>query len=149
MGILSTSNQKPGAADNSGRRGETPQFTIVSQGTEITGDVTAQGVIKVEGKIEGSIRSASQVLVAKGGTVQGDIYTKEAVLGGHVRGAVHAEDRVEVQASALIEGDIVTRRIQIAEGGQVNGAISMGEGSAELGLATTARTDKTANVSGS
>ncbi|HKV75843.1 MAG TPA: polymer-forming cytoskeletal protein [Gemmatimonadales bacterium] len=149
MGILSTSNQKQGAGDSSARRGETPQLTIVSQGTEITGDISAQGVVKVEGRIEGSIRSASQVLIAKGGTVQGDIYTKEAVLGGHVRGAVHAEDRVEVQASALIEGDIVTKRIQIAEGGQVNGAISMGDGSADVGQAVTARTDKTANVSGS
>ena len=149
MGILSSSNSKPTSGDAQVRRGESPQLTIVSQGTEITGDITAQGVIKIEGKVEGSIRAAGQVLVAKGGVVQGDIYTREAVLGGNVRGAVHAEERVEVQATALIEGDIMTRRIQIAEGGQVNGAISMGEGSGEVLHATTVRADKTANVSGS
>lgn len=148
MGILSSSNSKPPAGESPARRGESPQLTIVAQGTEISGDITAQGVVKVEGRIEGSIKAAAQVLVAKGGVVRGDIYTREAVLGGHVRGSIHAEERVEVQATALVEGDIVTRRIQVAEGGQVNGAISMGEGSSEVSQATTPKTDKIANVSG-
>lgn len=148
MGILSNSNApKNGSTEPAPRRGETPQLTIIAQGTEITGDISAQGVVKVEGKIEGSIRSAAQVLVAKGGLVRGDINTKEAVLGGHVRGTVHAEERVEVQTTALVEGDIVTRRIQIAEGGQVNGSISMGASSSEVTNATTIKPDRMANLS--
>jgi len=148
MGILSSSSTpKTSGAETPSRRGEAPQLTIIAPGTEITGDITASGVVKVEGKIEGSIKSAAQVLVAKGGLVLGDINTREAVLGGQVRGTVHAEERVEVQATALIEGDIVTRRIQIAEGGQVNGSISMGSGSPEVVNATTSKPDKMANFS--
>jgi len=147
MGILSANNApKNGPAEQTSRRGEAPQLTIIAQGTEISGDISAVGVVKVEGKIEGSIKSAAQVLVAKGGLVQGDIHTREAVLGGQVRGTVHAEERVEVQATALIEGDIVTRRIQIAEGGQVNGSISMGSGSGEVMNATTIKPDRMANL---
>ncbi len=148
MGILSASpNSKTTTTESTSRRGDAPQLTIIAQGTEISGDVIVAGVIKVEGKIEGSIKSAAQVLVSKGGLVQGDINTREAVIGGQVRGTVHAEERVEVQATALIEGDIVTRRIQITEGGQVNGSISMGVGSGEVVNATTMKPDRTANIS--
>ena len=44
---------------------------------------------------------------------------------GEIDGSVHAEERVEIQAGAVVERDIVTQRIQIAEGGKVNGQMSM------------------------
>lgn len=107
------------------RKGDPTQLTIIAVGTSITGDITSEGIVKIEGRIEGSVRAASQVLIAKGGLVAGDIHTREAVVGGDVKGSVHAEERVEIQSTASVEGDIVTRKIQIAEGGRVIGALKM------------------------
>ena len=64
-------------------------------------------------------------LVSQGAHIKGDIYTKEAILGGEVVGVVQAEERVEVQATALVIGDIITKRIVVLEGGRVNGAVKM------------------------
>jgi cytoskeletal protein CcmA (bactofilin family) len=91
----------------------------------ITGHLDTNGVVKVEGKVTGSIRAERQVLVAKGGMVDGDILTREAVIGGEVRGAIYADERVEVQATSLINGDITTKRILLQEGGEVNGHVRM------------------------
>lgn len=107
------------------RRGEAG-LSIVGSGMTITGDVETEGVIKIEGTVKGSVRATQQILLAPGGLVEGDLETKEAVIGGEVRGTVQAEDRVEVQATSVIQGDIVTARIAILEGGQVNGEIRMG-----------------------
>ncbi len=106
-------------------------LSIIGSGMTVRGDLGANGVVKIEGLVEGNVRAASQVLVAKGGNVQGDVETAEAVIGGTVSGAIHARDRVEVQAGAAVHGDITTRRISVAEGGTLNGLIRMGEASAE------------------
>ena len=110
------------------RRGEGSGLSIIGAGMTIIGDVETDGVVKVEGRVKGSVRASQQILLAPGGMVEGDLETKEAIIGGEVRGTVRAEDRVEVQASSSIHGDIVTARIAILEGGQVNGEIKMGTG---------------------
>ena len=105
--------------------GREPGLSVVACGMSITGRLDTNGVVKVEGKVTGSVRAEQQVLVAKGGMVDGDILTREAIIGGEVRGAIYADERVEVQATSQINGDITTRRILLQEGGEVNGHVRM------------------------
>ncbi len=102
-----------------------PGLSVVARGMSINGHLDTNGVVKVEGKVTGSIRAERQVLVAKGGIVDGDILTAEVIIGGEVRGAIYADERVEVQATSLINGDITTKRILLQEGGEVNGHVRM------------------------
>jgi cytoskeletal protein CcmA (bactofilin family) len=103
-------------------------LSIIAAGMTVSGDIDSTGVVKVEGRVEGAIRSARQVLVGRQGVVRGDIETREAVIGGTVEGTISASERVEIQATASIQGDIVTRSIGIAEGGKINGSVRMEEG---------------------
>ena len=111
-----------------GTAAPTGALSIIGAGMTVHGDLDANGVVKIEGTVDGNVRAASQVLVAKGGSVQGDVETTEAVVGGTVSGAIRARERVEVQAGASVHGDITTRRIAVAEGGTLNGLIRMDEG---------------------
>jgi len=111
-------------------------LSIVSVGTRIVGEIATDGVLKIEGEVNGSIRAGQQVLVAKGGSIDGDIYTREAVVGGTVRGSIYAEARVEIQEQASVHGDIATKKLVVQEDGEVNGHVRMGETNAmELGSA--------------
>ena len=102
----------------------------------VEGELITDGVVKIEGIVVGTVRAEQQVLVAKGGTVDGDIHTQEAILGGEVRGAIYAAQRVEVQATSVVQGDIATQRIVVHEGGEVNGRVKMGEPEAPDSAAT-------------
>jgi len=115
-----------------GRNGSTGEgaLSIIAAGMTVSGDIESSGVVKVEGRVDGSIRSARQVLVGRQGTVKGDIDTREAVIGGNVEGMITASERVEIQATASVQGDIVTRTIVVAEGGRINGTVKMEEGRA-------------------
>jgi cytoskeletal protein CcmA (bactofilin family) len=126
MAIFSGSSRH--SSDSSGRRYENAGLTIIAAGTLVVGDVASEGVVKVEGEIRGSVRAAGQLLIAKGGIIHGDVLTREAVIGGEIEGAVRAEERVEIQSGAVVNGDIMTQRILIAEGGKVNGQLSMAAG---------------------
>ncbi len=106
-------------------------LSIIGTGMRVEGDVSADGVVKVEGSIVGTIRAARQVLVAKGGLVEGDILTREAIVGGEVRGGIQATERVELQATSVVHGDITTRRLFVQEGGEINGILHMGPEVAE------------------
>jgi cytoskeletal protein CcmA (bactofilin family) len=123
----STPGREGAAPEPQRRRGEPTAVSIIGKDMTITGDLETEGVIKIEGAVRGTIRAGTQVLVSPGATIDGDLHTREAVVGGQVRGTIHADERVEVQATAVIAGDIHTTRILVVEGGQVNGEIKMGE----------------------
>jgi len=125
-GKAKTAGEKP-TAQGKGSPAAT-SLSIVGAGMTVRGDLETDGVVKVEGAVDGHVKAGSQVLVAKGGVVHGDIETTEAVVGGAVHGAIRARERVEVQAGASVEGDVTTRRISVAEGATLNGQIRMGEG---------------------
>jgi cytoskeletal protein CcmA (bactofilin family) len=71
------------------------------------------------------------VLVAKGGLVEGDIQTREAIVGGEVRGGITATQRIEIQPASVVHGDLSTPMLLVQEGGEVNGVLRMGASVAE------------------
>ena len=107
-------------------------LSIIAAGTKIDGDIDTDGVIKIEGRVEGNIRAARQVLVGRQGEVHGDITTREAVIGGKVEGKIIAAERLEVQGTSSIAGDINTRAIAVIEGGKINGTVRISDAQ-ELG----------------
>lgn len=102
-------------------------LSIIGGGMKVVGDITAEGVVKIEGTVVGTVRAGRQVLVAKGGLVEGDVFSREAIIGGEVRGGIQAEERVEIQTSSVVHGDIATKRLFVQEGGEINGVVRMGD----------------------
>jgi len=132
MAIFSSTAREAPPMENR-RRSDHITLSIIAKDLTVVGDLSSEGVVKIEGTVEGVIRAATQILVAPGAVIRGDLHTAEAVIGGRVEGTVYASDRVEVQSTAAIQGDVVTRRIVVLEGGMVNGAVKMGA-SPEPGL---------------
>jgi cytoskeletal protein CcmA (bactofilin family) len=122
MAIFTEKGQ--GAPENQGA------LSIIGPGMRVVGDITADGVVKIEGTVVGTVRAGRQVLVSKGGEVEGDVLTREAIIGGEVRGTVVAEERVEIQATSVVHGDVTSRRLLVHEGGEINGVVRMGEDAA-------------------
>ena len=93
---------------------------------QVVGDCTSDGVVRIEGRVEGLIRAAKSVVVGKDGFVTGDIETQDLIVAGRVAGTITAQSRVELQASCHVEGDIRSRRVKLEEGGRVEGRLHMG-----------------------
>lgn len=108
-------------------------ISIVGSGMKVNGDVETEGTIRIEGRVEGTVRAGKAVVVGKDGRIKGDIFTQDAVVGGEVNGTIVAESRIELQATCVVEGEIRARRIQLDEGGRVNGKVHTGEVKAASG----------------
>ena len=125
MGIFSSPARDDQGNELKRRRTDQIPFSIIASDMTVTGDLETEGVVRVEGRVHGTVRVGSQVLVAEGAVIEGDLHTQEAVVAGKVSGAIHARERVELQATALVTGDILTPRISIVEGARVTGEVKM------------------------
>jgi len=102
-------------------------ISIIGPGMSVVGDCETDGTLRVEGRIEGTIRAGKAVVVGKDGEVSGKIFTQDAILAGRIQGSIHAASRLEVQATARIDAEVRARRMQLEEGAEVNGTLIMGE----------------------
>src|SRR5216110_903605 len=109
----------------------TGALSIIGAGMRVVGDITAEGVVKIEGTVVGTVQAARQVLVAKGGEVEGDVVSREAIIGGEVRGSIRAEERIEIQSTSVVHGDVAAKRLLVQEGGEINGVVRIGEAALE------------------
>jgi cytoskeletal protein CcmA (bactofilin family) len=111
------------------------------------GDIETDGTVRIDGRLNGSVRRAGSVIVGTESTIQGGISAAEVVIGGTVQGNIVAVERVELQASAIVNGNIEANSILIHEGSAVNGKLNVrsreivprsdaGEPSGGLALAT-------------
>src|SRR3954470_17215907 len=125
MGIFSSAARDEKGNELKRRRTDQVPFSIIASDMTVIGDLETDGVVRIEGRIRGTVRVGAQVLVAEGAVIEGDLHTQEAVIAGQVSGAIHARERVGLQAIARVAGDILTPRISIIEGARVTGEVKM------------------------
>ena len=102
-------------------------ISIIGPGMLVVGECQTDGTIRIEGTVQGAVRAGKAVVVGKDGVIDGDVFTQDAVISGHVHGTLVAESRLELQATCTIEGEVCARRMQLEEGAVLNGTVRMGE----------------------
>jgi len=100
-------------------------YSVLAAQLTVRADIETNGTLRVDGRLEGSIRNADVVVLGAGASVVGDISAREVIVGGTVHGNVTAAMRVELQPSAVVTGDIEAGAIMIHEGGSVQGRLSV------------------------
>ncbi|MBM3909078.1 MAG: polymer-forming cytoskeletal protein [Gemmatimonadetes bacterium] len=100
-------------------------LSIIAAGMRITGDIDTTGTIKIDGRIEGSVIGARQLMLGKNGAIHGNVHAGEVVIGGAVDGSITADERLELQGSATVNGDIDTKSVVVLEGARINGTLRM------------------------
>ncbi|HET8655648.1 MAG TPA: polymer-forming cytoskeletal protein [Longimicrobiaceae bacterium] len=105
-------------------------ISIIGPGMQIEGDLVTEGVLRIEGRVRGTIRAAKMVVLGKDGEIDGDIFTHDAVIGGRVVGTVVAEGRLELQSTCVVDGRIraSAEHLKLDEGARFSGQIEMLDG---------------------
>lgn len=113
------------------------QLSVLAEGLRVVGELESAGTITVAGRLEGNLRGRTQVLIAAGGIVVGDVTAAEVVVVGRVEGNVTATGRVELRDGGVIRGDLTTPSVAVQEGGVVNGRVRAERPAAKAGLPAT------------
>lgn len=95
--------------------------SIVSAGLQVTGNMTSDGDIQIEGTITGDVKSRT-ITVGTDGLVQGQLIAENVQVSGAVEGKIRAKTVVLV-AGAKVLGDIVHDILTVEPGAHVEGAL--------------------------
>jgi cytoskeletal protein CcmA (bactofilin family) len=95
----------------------------------IKGEITGSGSVKIEGKVEGSIKLPDdRVTVGRDGRVSAHITAQDIVVFGQVLGNCKASDHLDIHSEGSLCGDVVVSRISIEEGAYLTGGIEIRRG---------------------
>lgn len=95
------------------------------QGTIITGDVSTEGDVRIDGRVTGTVTSKSKVVIGVSGIIEGNILCQNAYVDGKVSGNVEVSELLILSSTANVEGDIKIKKLVVQEGARFNGSCSM------------------------
>jgi len=97
----------------------------------VRGDLSAEGAIRIDGTVEGSVSSKGAVVVGESGLVRGGVSGCDVVIAGQVVGDIVCPGHLEILAKGRVEGDIEAQSMRIETGGVFCGTSRMGQRSGE------------------
>jgi len=90
--------------------------SIIGNGSEFKGEFKINGLLRIDGKFQGTIETEGKVLIGQTGEALTDIKARNVVVGGLVKGNILATERVTFLSSGKIIGNIITPSIIMEEG---------------------------------
>ena len=113
-----------------GNKATKPQNRIdclIGAGTVIEGDLTFDGGLRVDGRVNGSVKSVEgkpgTLVLSEAARIEGEIRVSHVVINGTVVGPVHAADYVELQSKANVTGDVHYKTLEMQLGAVVQGRL--------------------------
>lgn len=126
-----------------GGRKQTVDFdrvdTVLGQGTEIKGNIKAEGTLRVDGSVEGEIEVNGDLIVSESGRLKANVRGRHATVAGEVNGDIDLSGRLEITPSGKIYGQIQVASLAVSEGGFFMGNCTMLDSESPSGSAAKER----------
>lgn len=98
--------------------------TVIAEHCTLEGDLTTKNSIKVDGRIQGTLRAESRAIIGETGSVKGDVHAADLLVLGRLEGNVFAQ-RLHLHPSAQIHGNIEADTLQVDPGARYQGSVTM------------------------
>lgn len=98
----------------------TSNQNIISLGTKLVGDFNSEGDFRIDGTIEGNIKTTGKVVVGKSGVIKGTLQGTDAYFEGKFSGKLALSGTLTLKASAHIEGEVVAGKLAVEPGATFN-----------------------------
>ncbi len=81
-------------------------WTVLGPGSLIQGDVSLVGDVVVHGRLEGTLFSDGEVLIAADAMVEGGIHARRVTVEGSCRGRIEGTEEVLLRPGSVVHADI-------------------------------------------
>ena len=103
----------------------TAQNRIV-QGTKIVGTVVSDCGFRVDGEIEGDLKTQGKVVVGPTGKIEGTLKCANADIEGDFKGKLVVTELLSIRSTANLNGEILTGKLAVEPGAVFNATCKMG-----------------------
>ena len=99
--------------------------TILGKGTYLKGELKVEHSLRVDGRVDGDIKTTDTLVVGKAGEISGNIQVKHLIVGGKMNGTVVALGKVVLESKSEFHGELKTSKLVIDEDAIFDGKCSM------------------------
>ncbi len=94
--------------------------TLIARGAILTGEISNESDVLVEGTVIGNIKSTRSIRIGKEGKVEGTLLAEKITINGTLIGQCQAH-AVKILSQGRVDGDIQAGELAIESGGTFNG----------------------------
>lgn len=104
---------------------KTTERNVVAKNTSIKGDILSDGDFRIDGTLEGTLKTKGRVIIGLDGFVNGDVEATNAEIDGKFSGNLIVNDLLTVKTTANISGDVIIGKLSVEPGATFNANFSM------------------------
>jgi cytoskeletal protein CcmA (bactofilin family) len=101
------------------------EINVVAKNTAIIGDIISEGDFRIDGTLEGNIKTKGRVIIGVSGSVKGKIDAVNSDIEGKFSGDLLVQETLTIKATAIISGDVVIGKLSVEPGATFNASCSM------------------------
>lgn len=101
------------------------QQNVIAQDTKIVGDIISKGAFRIDGQVEGNIRTKGKIVVGKSGFVNGTIEGANADFEGSFSGKLKLSGTLSLKSTAYIQGEVEVGKLAVEPGATFNAVCNM------------------------
>lgn len=99
---------------------------VIAKGTKIVGDYTSEGDLRIDGIIDGNVKTKGRVVIGRTGEIKGTLEGANAHVEGKFSGKIQLSGTLTLKESAHIEGEVHTQKLSTEPGATFNVTCNMG-----------------------
>lgn len=101
------------------------EISRISEGVVVKGEIISPGDVRVDGKVDGKLRSDGRIVIGEGAELKGGLYCKVLDFWGKMDGDIYVGDTLSLKASSVVKGSIHARRFEVEMGARIDGSVNM------------------------
>jgi cytoskeletal protein CcmA (bactofilin family) len=91
----------------------------------IHGDLVCDGIVKIDGVYQGSIKTVSNVIISEKARIDAHVEAQNVSVSGQAKGSIVAKGRLEILATGRVWADVTVSSFLLDDGGKLHGALKM------------------------
>lgn len=101
------------------------QQNTIAQGTTFTGDIVSDGDFRIEGTVQGNVKTPGKVVLGKTGIIKGTLTSANADIEGKFSGKLILSDTLSLRSSAHVDGEVEVAKLAVEPGANFNATCVM------------------------
>lgn len=110
--------------------------------TQIKGDITAKGNIRIDGTLVGDLDCGGMLVIGPKGSIEGNVSCVNASIEGKFEGNLLVKEELKLESNASVTGDVKAQKMAVINGAEVNGTCTVPYTGSSNGSATSKKKDK-------
>ena len=106
-------------------KSRTMERNVIAKNSTFVGEITSDGDFRVDGILEGTLKTKGKVIIGVDGFIKGTIEATNAEIEGKFSGQLSIANILTIKATANISGDIVVGKLSIEPGATFNASCLM------------------------